>query len=391
MFMCLQVEEELWEEEFIEHCFQEMLDEEDQWEWFIPSRDLAPGSVSQLQEQIGLLVLDPDMYAEASDLEVVMRSSLNPNAKEFTPGHIVVKLFHHHFVSKKKVQQAAGLSPPEEGATELCYHQFGACVNTGSRSAVFRLDCRCRPSCHIQSGGGCCSIIMHGLSQSVSATSRRQQNARPVELKRDSDSSIRNPRKKVTQSCLELIAQRGDVGECAAATDVCKETAGHDPCVPSPSPLDLIITFTTTMIIDRIRGWASCMQPHCSSEDSRRTCQNDCMTNHVPDRSASTSLPSTPASSLSSTTPPDDSFISLKEESFHSFVESRLTTPFLLNYSFVAAGSSYCSPNHMASSLSSTSEPHSAAETRLFRTVYSFPSLSSDGKQLKLFNVQLAG
>ncbi|MED6256057.1 hypothetical protein ATANTOWER_019026 [Ataeniobius toweri] len=81
-----EVEEELWEEEFIEHCFQEMLDEEDQWEWFIPSRDLAPGSVGQLQEQIGLLVLDPDMHAEASDLEVVMRSSLNPNAKEFTPG-----------------------------------------------------------------------------------------------------------------------------------------------------------------------------------------------------------------------------------------------------------------------------------------------------------------
>ncbi|KAK5609094.1 hypothetical protein CRENBAI_016074 [Crenichthys baileyi] len=198
---------------------------------------------------------------------------------------------------------------------------------------------------------------------------------------------------QVTQSCLELIAQRGDVGECAAATDVCKETAGHDPCVPSPSPLHLIITFTTTTILDRIRGWASCTQRHCSSEDSRRTLMSectaafrckrsrhmerrclcsgppkdsDCMTNHVPDRSASTSLPRAPASSLSSTTPPDDSSISLKEESFHSFVESRLTTAsFLLNYFFVATGSSYCSPNHMASSLSSTSEPHSAAETRV--------------------------
>lgn len=48
----VQVEEELWEEDFIEHCFQEMLEEE-QWEWFIPSRDLP-----SLQEQITLLVLE---------------------------------------------------------------------------------------------------------------------------------------------------------------------------------------------------------------------------------------------------------------------------------------------------------------------------------------------
>ncbi|XP_037635603.1 polyadenylate-binding protein-interacting protein 2-like isoform X2 [Sebastes umbrosus] len=71
-----QVEEELWEEEFIERCFQEMLEEEEQWEWFIPSRDLP-----QLQDQISLLVLDAD-----EDFDVVVNSSLNPNAKEFTPG-----------------------------------------------------------------------------------------------------------------------------------------------------------------------------------------------------------------------------------------------------------------------------------------------------------------
>ncbi|KAM9701209.1 polyadenylate-binding protein-interacting protein 2-like [Menidia menidia] len=63
-----QVEEELWEEqlleeelqeeEFMERCFQEMLEEE-QWEWFIPSRDLPAAMVT---------------------------SSLNPDAKEFTPG-----------------------------------------------------------------------------------------------------------------------------------------------------------------------------------------------------------------------------------------------------------------------------------------------------------------
>ncbi|XP_026198389.1 polyadenylate-binding protein-interacting protein 2 [Anabas testudineus] len=77
-----QVEEELWEEEFIERCFQEMLEEE-QWEWFIPSRDLPPQTISQLQEQISLLGLDADADA---DFDVVINSSLNPNAKEFTPG-----------------------------------------------------------------------------------------------------------------------------------------------------------------------------------------------------------------------------------------------------------------------------------------------------------------
>ncbi|XP_028271217.1 polyadenylate-binding protein-interacting protein 2-like [Parambassis ranga] len=80
-----QVEEELWEEEFIEHCFQEMLEEEEQREWFIPSRDLPSQTVSQLQEQISLLVLDGDLHADA-DFDVVVNSSLNPNAKEFTPG-----------------------------------------------------------------------------------------------------------------------------------------------------------------------------------------------------------------------------------------------------------------------------------------------------------------
>uniref|UniRef100_A0A3B4C192 Ataxin-2 C-terminal domain-containing protein n=2 Tax=Pygocentrus nattereri TaxID=42514 RepID=A0A3B4C192_PYGNA len=52
-----QVEEELLEQEFLERCFQEMLDEEDQ-DWFIPARDLPPG-VGQLQQQLnGLSVND---------------------------------------------------------------------------------------------------------------------------------------------------------------------------------------------------------------------------------------------------------------------------------------------------------------------------------------------
>ena len=57
---CPQVEEELWEQDFIESCFNEMLEEEEQWEWFIPSRDLpllghhsAP-CLSELQHSSGL-------------------------------------------------------------------------------------------------------------------------------------------------------------------------------------------------------------------------------------------------------------------------------------------------------------------------------------------------
>lgn len=48
-FTLSQVEEELLEQEFLERCFQEMLDEEDQ-DWFIPARDLPPG-MGQIQQQ----------------------------------------------------------------------------------------------------------------------------------------------------------------------------------------------------------------------------------------------------------------------------------------------------------------------------------------------------
>lgn len=85
--MCFrQVEEELWEEEFIERCFQEMLDEEEEWEWFIPSRDLPSQSVSQLQEQISLLVLDGD-----KDLDVVVSLSPLPSVTEKT-GVLAIKI-----------------------------------------------------------------------------------------------------------------------------------------------------------------------------------------------------------------------------------------------------------------------------------------------------------
>lgn len=60
-----QVEEELWEEEFIERCVLELLEEEEQWEWFIPSRDLPAQTVAELQDQISLLVLDGDPRTDA--------------------------------------------------------------------------------------------------------------------------------------------------------------------------------------------------------------------------------------------------------------------------------------------------------------------------------------
>ncbi|XP_030621956.1 polyadenylate-binding protein-interacting protein 2 [Chanos chanos] len=76
-----QVEEELWEEDFIERCFQEMLLEEEEHEWFIPARDL-PQTINQLQDQLSVLVIGDGDIAE----DLVVNSNLNPNAKEFVPG-----------------------------------------------------------------------------------------------------------------------------------------------------------------------------------------------------------------------------------------------------------------------------------------------------------------
>ncbi|KAK1159236.1 polyadenylate-binding protein-interacting protein 2 [Huso huso] len=76
-----QIEEELWEEEFIERCFQEMLEEEEEHEWFIPARDL-PQTINQLQGQLNGLVIGDCSVLES----LVVHSNLNPNAKEFVPG-----------------------------------------------------------------------------------------------------------------------------------------------------------------------------------------------------------------------------------------------------------------------------------------------------------------
>nr|XP_033815705.1 polyadenylate-binding protein-interacting protein 2B [Geotrypetes seraphini] len=86
-----QVEEELQEQEFLDRCFQEMLDEEDQ-DWFIPSRDLPQG-VGQLQQQLGTPLGGRKSFFSAAfkiaDRQRHYRTSksnLNPDAKEFIPG-----------------------------------------------------------------------------------------------------------------------------------------------------------------------------------------------------------------------------------------------------------------------------------------------------------------
>lgn len=69
---------------------QELLEEEEQWEWFIPSRDLLPSSsrdlLPQLQEQVGLLVLHQDIHQDADfDIVVVSPSSgFNPRQEVFS-------------------------------------------------------------------------------------------------------------------------------------------------------------------------------------------------------------------------------------------------------------------------------------------------------------------
>ncbi|KFU91020.1 Polyadenylate-binding protein-interacting protein 2B, partial [Chaetura pelagica] len=75
-----QVEEELQEQEFLDRCFQEMLEEEDQ-DWFIPSRDLPQG-MGQLQQQLNGLSVGDSHNSE----DILSKSNLNPDAKEFVPG-----------------------------------------------------------------------------------------------------------------------------------------------------------------------------------------------------------------------------------------------------------------------------------------------------------------
>ncbi|NWU32531.1 PAI2B protein, partial [Dyaphorophyia castanea] len=67
-----QVEEELQEQEFLDRCFQEMLEEEER-DWFVPARDLPQG------------MAQPQLHGLGSD-DILSKSNLNPDAKEFVPG-----------------------------------------------------------------------------------------------------------------------------------------------------------------------------------------------------------------------------------------------------------------------------------------------------------------
>ncbi|XP_036190079.1 polyadenylate-binding protein-interacting protein 2B isoform X1 [Myotis myotis] len=80
LLSAVQVEEELLEQDFLDRCFQEMLDEEDQ-DWFIPSRDL-PQAMGQLQQQLNGLSVSNGHDSE----DILSKSNLNPDAKEFIPG-----------------------------------------------------------------------------------------------------------------------------------------------------------------------------------------------------------------------------------------------------------------------------------------------------------------
>ena len=77
------MEEELLEQEFLERCFQEMLEEEDQ-DWFIPSRDLNSQGVGQLQQQLnGMSVNDHHGNLE----EVAVRRTLHTHAHAHVRAH----------------------------------------------------------------------------------------------------------------------------------------------------------------------------------------------------------------------------------------------------------------------------------------------------------------
>ncbi|OBS76531.1 hypothetical protein A6R68_17022 [Neotoma lepida] len=89
-----QVEEELQEQDFLDRCFQEMLDEEDQ-DWFIPARDL-PQAVGHLQQQLnGLSVSDSH---ESEDILV----SKSQQKKAAPPCH-KLNLGHERLLRNKMV------------------------------------------------------------------------------------------------------------------------------------------------------------------------------------------------------------------------------------------------------------------------------------------------
>ncbi|XP_013908208.1 PREDICTED: LOW QUALITY PROTEIN: polyadenylate-binding protein-interacting protein 2B-like [Thamnophis sirtalis] len=78
-----QVEEKLQEWVFLDCCFQEMLDEEDQ-DWFIPSHDQTQG-IRQLQQQLNALSVSKNTHSHIAE-DILSKSTLNLDDKEFVPG-----------------------------------------------------------------------------------------------------------------------------------------------------------------------------------------------------------------------------------------------------------------------------------------------------------------
>ncbi|XP_063013890.1 polyadenylate-binding protein-interacting protein 2B isoform X2 [Melospiza melodia melodia] len=72
--------EYMWMENEEDFNRQEMLEEEEQ-EWFIPARDLPQG-MAQLQQQLHGLGLGDGHGTD----DILSKSNLNPDAKEFVPG-----------------------------------------------------------------------------------------------------------------------------------------------------------------------------------------------------------------------------------------------------------------------------------------------------------------
>uniref|UniRef100_A0A803SXS5 Poly(A) binding protein interacting protein 2 n=1 Tax=Anolis carolinensis TaxID=28377 RepID=A0A803SXS5_ANOCA len=83
-----QIEEELWEEEFIERCFQEMLEEEEEHEWFIPARDL-PQTMDQIQDQLNDLVINDGSSLEDLVVSVQMLKLTYILTKRLSPRQLI--------------------------------------------------------------------------------------------------------------------------------------------------------------------------------------------------------------------------------------------------------------------------------------------------------------
>ncbi|KAI1233980.1 hypothetical protein IHE44_0003685, partial [Lamprotornis superbus] len=109
----LSIEEELWEEEFIERCFQEMLEEEEEHEWFIPARDL-PQTMDQIQDQFNDLVI-----SDSSSLEDLVNPEHRPHTiLSHNCSEIQIQTFF-------QAEAAAGSSfSPSEDQKSLILHFF---------------------------------------------------------------------------------------------------------------------------------------------------------------------------------------------------------------------------------------------------------------------------